>query len=101
MLQTSEADLLARAQKLIEQLNGLPLKIAIGKGHSQIGGGTLPRSAVPSITLDIVSQQFSLTELATGLRLPKAGMPVIGYVSHGRLKLDLRTIFPTQDAGII
>ncbi len=101
MLQTSEADLLARAQKLIEQLNGLPLKIAIGKGHSQIGGGTLPRSAVPSITLDIVSQQFSLTELATGLRLPKAGMPVIGYVSHGRLKLDLRTIFPTQDAQVV
>ncbi|MGZ4974600.1 MAG: L-seryl-tRNA(Sec) selenium transferase, partial [Limisphaerales bacterium] len=101
MLQTSEVDLLARAQKIIEQLNGLPLKIAIGKGHSQLGGGTLPRSDVPSVTLEIVPQQFSLTDLATRLRLPKAGMPVVGYVSHGRFKLDLRTIFATQDAQVV
>lgn len=101
LLQTPESDLLARAQKIIEQLSGLPLKTAIGEGHSQIGGGTLPRSAVPSVTLEITPQQLSVNEFAARLRLPKSGLPVIGYVSHGRFKLDLRTIFATQDAQVI
>jgi L-seryl-tRNA(Ser) seleniumtransferase len=101
MLQTSESELLLRAQNIVEQLAGLPLKLSIGKGNSQIGGGTLPRSAVPSVVLEIVPQRFSVTDLATKLRLPKAGLPLIGYVSHGRFKIDLRTVFASQDALVI
>jgi hypothetical protein len=28
-------------------------------------------------------------------------VPVIGYVARGTLKLDLRTIFPRQDADVV
>jgi len=28
-------------------------------------------------------------------------MPVIGYIGRGSVKLDLRTIFPHQDADVI
>ncbi|MDB6057954.1 MAG: L-seryl-tRNA(Sec) selenium transferase [Verrucomicrobiales bacterium] len=101
MLQTNETELFARAQKMMEQLTALPLKISVGKGNSQIGGGTLPRSAAPSVVLEIIPQQFPVAELATRLRLPKAGLPVIGYVSHGRFKIDLRTVFATQDAQVV
>jgi L-seryl-tRNA(Ser) seleniumtransferase len=101
MLQASEAGLIARAKALVVALNDLPVTIAIGKGHSQVGGGTLPRSAIPSVTIDIVAQQFSLAELASRLRLPKTGLPVIGYIAHGRFKLDLRTVFPNQDHQLV
>jgi len=101
MLQTNKTHLLARAQKMIDQLKGLPLTIAVGKGQSQIGGGTLPRSAVPSVTIEIIPQQLSVPEFATRLRLPKAGLPLIGYVSHGRFRLDLRTVFVKQDAQVV
>lgn len=101
MLQIAEPELIARAQTIVQQLNGLHLKVAVGKGHSQIGGGTMPRSAVPSVTLEITPQQTSVVEFAARLRLPKTGLPVIGYVSHGRFKLDLRTIFASQDAHVV
>jgi L-seryl-tRNA(Ser) seleniumtransferase len=101
MLETLETDLQTRATNITAALRELPLTIAIGKGHSQIGGGTLPRSAVPSVTIEIKPNQFSLEAFATRLRLPKAGLPLIGYISHGRFKLDLRTIFPMQDTQVI
>ena len=33
--------------------------------------------------------------------LRKVKTPVIGYVERERLKLDLRTIFPQQDAAVV
>lgn len=101
MLQVLESELLGRAQNIVKDLAGLTATITIGKGHSQIGGGTLPRSAVPSVTIDVAPQKISVIELASRLRLPKSGLPVIGYVSHGRFKLDLRTVFPSQDKQLV
>ena len=40
-----------------------------------------------------------LSEIAARLR--DHAVPVIGYVARGSLKLDLRTIFPRQDAELI
>src|SRR5204862_41469 len=83
------------ATKIIGALSGLPLKASAGQGKSQIGGGTLPRSIIASVTLDLLPANGSLPEFAARLR---AGTPpVIGYISGGRFKLDLRTIFPNQD----
>jgi L-seryl-tRNA(Ser) seleniumtransferase len=101
LLQVSEAELVTRAQNIANALTQLPATITIGKGHSQIGGGTLPRSAVPSVTIEIAPQKVSVAELATRLCLPNSGLPVIGYVSHGRFKLDLRTVFPLQDTQLV
>jgi hypothetical protein len=28
-------------------------------------------------------------------------LPLIGYVSHGRFKIDLRTVFATQDSQVV
>jgi L-seryl-tRNA(Ser) seleniumtransferase len=101
LLQISEAELVPRAQNIVNALAQLPATITIGKGHSQIGGGTLPRSAVPSVTIEIGPQKVSVAELAARLRLPTSGLPVVGYVSHGRFKLDLRTVFPFQDTQLV
>jgi len=94
-LQISEDELRARAAAICSQLQGLPLKTAIGRGSAKAGGGTLPRSNLPSVTLDIVPGNASLADFAATLRA--SNPPVIGYISDDRVKLDLRTIFPQQD----
>ncbi len=95
MLRLSNDELRERARKLIVILAGTPLTIRIGEGKAQVGGGTLPRSALPSVTLDVQPHGMSLPDLAERLR---AGTPpVIGYVSGGAFKIDLRTVFPAQD----
>jgi L-seryl-tRNA(Ser) seleniumtransferase len=99
LLRTSNDDLRARAAVLLGKLNGLPLKVSIGEGKAQIGGGTLPRSVIPSVTLDLLPSGVDLPQFAARLR--GAVPPVIGYISGARFKLDLRTIFPGQDEQLV
>ena len=98
MLQKPNEELFARAEKLLAQLRDLPLRASIGKGESQVGGGTLPRAVIPSVTLDLIRQSGSLNEFAAKLRA--GSPPVIGCISDGKFRLDLRTIFPEQDESL-
>jgi L-seryl-tRNA(Ser) seleniumtransferase len=99
LLQTSEDALRARAAAIASHLADLPLKIAVGRGRAKTGGGTLPKSNVPSVTIDFVPRDSSLVEFAASLRA--SNPPVIGYIADNRFKLDLRTIFPQQDDSVI
>jgi len=99
MLEVTNDELRIRAERLLEQIRDLPLHIAVGEGKAQIGGGSLPRSAIPSVTLDLRPKTISLENLATRLR--RASPPIVGYIAGGKFKLDLRTIFPRQDAEVV
>ncbi len=99
MMRVSNEDLRARAEKIIASLGDLTLKASLGKGQAQIGGGTLPRSVIPSVTIDLIPNDLALEEFAARLRT--GSPPVIGYISEGRFKLDLRTIFSTQDDEVV
>jgi len=68
MLEVTNDELRIRAERLLEQIRDLPLHIAVGEGKAQIGGGSLPRSAIPSVTLDLRPKTISLENLATRLR---------------------------------
>lgn len=98
MLQVSCAELQERAARLVAALSGLPLEVRIGRGKSRLGGGTMPRTSIDSVTLDLRPATGALDELAARLRA--ASPPVIGHLSAGALKLDLRTVFPHQDAAL-
>ena len=99
MLHESNDSLRLRAQAILGQLSGLAAVVQIGEGKARIGGGTLPRSIIPSVTLNLVPHTIGLPELASRLR---AGQPpVIGYVSAEKFKLDLRTVFPRQDGQLV
>lgn len=99
LLQTSEDALRARAAVITSNLQDLPMNIAVGRGKSKAGGGSLPKSNLPSVTMDFIPTGRSITEFAASLR---ASTPsVIGYIADDRFKLDLRTIFPEQDASVI
>ena len=99
ILQIPKDELRARAAAIITRLQGLPAKITAGIGTSKVGGGTLPRSIIPSITIDILPGNGSLENFAQALR--SFAPPVIGYVHDGRFKLDLRTIFSHQDDLVV
>jgi L-seryl-tRNA(Ser) seleniumtransferase len=95
MLRASNDGLRERAQNLLAALASAPLTVRVGEGNAQIGGGTLPRSVIPSVTLELRPQGLSLAEFAARLRT--GAPPVIGCVSAGVFKIDLRTVFPRQD----
>ena len=99
LLQIPKDELRARAAAMVTRLQGLPVKITIGSGTSKIGGGALPKSSVPSITMDLLPEELSLQNFARALR--RSAPPVIGYIGDGRFKLDLRTIFSHQDDLVV
>jgi L-seryl-tRNA(Ser) seleniumtransferase len=99
LLTTDSGPLRERAQQLVVSLGDIPAKIEVGRGKSQVGGGTLPRSQIDSVTLDILPHEVNLPDLAARLRI---GIPpIIGFISGGRFKIDLRTVFPRQDSQLI
>jgi len=99
LLQVSEDELRGRATAIAGRLEGLPGRIAIGRGRAKVGGGTLPRSTMSSFTIDIIPENCSLADFATRLRA--SNPPVIGYIADDQFKLDLRTIFPQQDDLVV
>jgi L-seryl-tRNA(Ser) seleniumtransferase len=99
MLRVTNEELRIRAERMIAALNGLPLAASVGTGRAQVGGGTLPRSVVPSLTIDLTHRTLKPQEMASRLRAQT--IPLIGYITRGTLKLDLRTIFPRQDHDVV
>jgi L-seryl-tRNA(Ser) seleniumtransferase len=99
MIQASNDLLRKRAENIIQQLTGFPLKCSIGDCESQIGGGTLPRSVMPSIAVQIVPEKLRASEF--GAKLRQATPPIIGTLSDGRFNLNLRTVFPDEDNELI
>jgi len=98
LLRTPHQEMHARAKKIALALEALPMKTTIGEGTSRIGGGTLPRSVLSSVTLDLLPLNMSVDDFAARLR---AGTPpVIGHIAGNRFKLDLRTVFPRQDEAL-
>ena len=101
LLQISKDELRARAAAICDHLSKRcsGLQISSGRGTAKTGGGTLPKSNLPSVTIDIVPKRSSLADFAATLRAWNP--PVIGYIAGDRFKLDLRTIFPHQDESVI
>jgi L-seryl-tRNA(Ser) seleniumtransferase len=99
MLSSSTDSLRARAEKIVAALAGTPLKASVGEGRAQVGGGALPQSTIPSVTVDLTHQTLQPQEMSARLRA--RALPVIGYIERGKLKLDLRTIFPRQDGELV
>jgi L-seryl-tRNA(Ser) seleniumtransferase len=99
LLGISNGELRIRAEAIAARLQRLPVQIAIGRGKGKAGGGTLPKSEMPSVTIDILPGNCSVAEFAARLRVSTP--PVIGYITNELFKLDLRTIFPEQDGIVV
>ena len=97
--QDAEDELRNRAASIKNALSNLPLQIVISRSAAKVGGGTLPKSTMASITIEIVPRHCSPADLAARLR--STAPPVIGYVANDRFKLDVRTILPHQDDTVV
>ncbi len=98
MLSATVEGLRERGETIAAGLSDCPLSVAVGEGESRIGGGTMPKSAIPSVTLDLKPEKMSVTKFA---RLLRSGEhPVMGYTADGLYKIDLRTVFPRQDEAL-
>src|SRR5438552_530515 len=91
MLEVTADQLRIRAERLLDQIRDLPLHTAIGEAKAQIGGGSLPHSVIPSVTLDLRPDKISVEDFASRLR--RGSPPIVGYIAGGKFKLDLSTIF--------
>jgi L-seryl-tRNA(Ser) seleniumtransferase len=91
------ASLHARAERLAA---GAPPALAAKAVATRalFGGGTTPEKSMPSAGIAIPGKDRPAEDLARALR----GMnpPIVGRVQGGRLVLDLRTVFPEEDAAI-
>lgn len=101
LLQISESQLRARAAAICVELSKRcsGLQIASGRSTAKTGGGTLPKSNLSSVTIEILPENSSVADFAATLR--QRNPPVIGYIAGNRFKLDLRTIFPHQDDLVV
>jgi L-seryl-tRNA(Ser) seleniumtransferase len=99
MLGTPLADLRQRADGLAERLRGTPeLDVGVNETVAFVGGGSLPEQAMPTVVVSLAVAGMSDEEFATRLR---SGTPaVLGRVKDGRVLLDLRTVFPEQEAEL-
>ncbi len=85
-----------RAEQIVSSIHPeLAHQLSITDTKSRTGGGTMPKSEIPSIAIRIAPESLSVNQLAYRLR---TGDPaVVATVVDDALQLDLRTIFEIQD----
>jgi L-seryl-tRNA(Ser) seleniumtransferase len=101
MMRLSKDAIAHRAEALVAQIEFAPakppkLKLALCDGESVIGGGAAPSAVLPTRLIALSHAELSADELCTRLRA--SDPPVIARVEEGRVLIDLRTVFPEQDA---
>ena len=82
------AELVAR--RLVD--SGIPCEVV--ETEATVGGGAFPTARIASWA---VSPDGPAEELEARLR--RGPLPVIGRISEGRLLLDLRSVWPPDDAA--
>jgi L-seryl-tRNA(Ser) seleniumtransferase len=108
MMRMSKQDISRRVEATIAEVESQLSKIAGGRqgllklelcdGDSVIGGGAAPSAVVPTALLSLSHREISADSLRTRLRANHP--PIIARVEDGRVLLDLRTVFPEQDANL-
>lgn len=99
MMKLSAEEIGARAEQVMNAVTKNPrLKSQLIDGESVIGGGTTPQAVIPTRLLALTVKDLSAFELQRALR--KLEPAIIARVDEGRVLLDLRTVFPAQDAQL-
>jgi len=89
-----------RAEELASEITkSTALKVEVVDGESVIGGGAAPSAVLPTTLLALPSKKYRAEELLARLRSNQP--PIVARVEADRVLLDLRTVFPEQDAVIL
>jgi len=99
MMGIAKHEIASRAAALAAAVPAGSLHVDLLDGDSVVGGGSAPSATLPTRLLALTSRKLSADELATRLR--SSNPPIIARVEQGRVLLDLRTVFPAQDAVVL
>ena len=86
---------------LAKQLAKAEVEMEITEGRSLVGGGSTPAQSLPTSLLRMASARHSANDLGSRLRLSATEVPVVVRIENDRLLIDLRTVFPDQEAALI
>jgi len=98
MMRLTKQEIGERAEALAKCSLVARLRAAVIDGESVVGGGAAPSSTLPTRLLALTADHLNADELAARLRINDP--PIIARVEDGRVLIDLRTVFPDQDALI-
>jgi len=103
MMRLSKDEIARRAEKIVSQVQSTQeksarVKLELVDGESVIGGGAAPSAVLPTRLIAVTHVDLSADELSDRLRASTP--PIIARVEDGRVLLDLRTVFPEQDANL-
>jgi len=98
MMRLSKDEIALRAEKIVSRVDPARLKLELLDGESVIGGGAAPSAVLPTRLIALTHSHLSADELNARLRAHTP--PVIARIDEGRVLLDLRTVFPEQDANL-
>ena len=98
MMQLSKKEIARRAERIISQVQPGSLKLELFDGESVIGGGAAPSAVLPTRLIALTHSALGADEMSARLRAHVP--PIIARVEEERVLLDLRTVFPEQDASV-
>ena len=101
MIRTDAGRLRERASDLAVRLSGLRTNLTVEavEGVSVIGGGSTPSQSLPTWLLRLRSFGTSAAGLESLLR--QSDPPVLARLDRETVLLDLRTVFPADDARLV
>jgi L-seryl-tRNA(Ser) seleniumtransferase len=102
MMRLSKDEIADRAKAIVSQMasgQNTRLKLELRDGQSLIGGGAAPSAVLPTQLIALSHADLSADALSARLR--SNAPPVIARVEEGRVLIDLRTVFPEQDANLV
>jgi L-seryl-tRNA(Ser) seleniumtransferase len=105
MMQMSVEEISARTEVFYKALSAkvsdADVEVEIADGRSLVGGGSTPAQSLPTKVLRIASARHSASDLEARLRTGASAGPVIVRIEEERLLIDLRTVFPEQEAVLV
>jgi L-seryl-tRNA(Ser) seleniumtransferase len=88
-----------RCRRVADALHGGGLAVEVAIVESVIGGGTAPKSRLPSCAIALRHAQLDASMLLAALR--RLDPPLIGRIDDGQVLLDLRTVEPEFDELLV
>ena len=100
MMRLPATDIKRRADTIATRLSDeRQFEVNVIPGESLIGGGTAPSATLTTHLLSVSSARLSPAELQKQLR--QHDPPVIVRIEEDKLRIDLRTVSPEEDAIIV
>jgi len=87
-----------RVETLIRTIAATDLEISLQEGFSVTGGGSAPEEQFPTCLLALASSRWTPNQIEETLR--GHSPPILCRIQEDLVLLDLRTVFPRQDAII-